>query len=173
MKPALLAIDRALQLQPGADPAAELKAELLLRTDSQQAIKFLTEFGTQYPNAHDARYMLARLLLSENKPGLARDALCRAGFDVTVALDDRSAYSTLAREARSFTAVVTDINLGAGVTGFDVARRARQLNRDIKVIYISGQGPHSGLFSVPQALMLAKPYRPRELAEQIAAFIAA
>ena len=119
---------------------------------------------------------MVSVLLVEDEPEvaeLARDALCRAGFDVTVALDDRSAYSTLAREARSFTAVVTDINLGAGVTGFDVARRARQLNRDIKVIYISGQGPHSGLFSVPQALMLAKPYRPRELAEQIAAFIAA
>jgi DNA-binding response OmpR family regulator len=103
---------------------------------------------------------------------LARDALCEAGFNVTVALDDRSAYRTLEREARSFAAVVTDINLGTGVTGFDVARRARQLNGDIKVIYISGEGPHRRLFSVDQALTLAKPYRPRELAEQIAAFIA-
>ncbi len=71
----LAAVDRALQLKSGADGAAELKAELLLRGDSQQAIKFLTEFGTQYPNAHDARYMLARILLAENKPGLARDTL--------------------------------------------------------------------------------------------------
>jgi len=75
VQPGLAAVDRALQLQPGADGAAELKAELLLRGDPQQAIKFLTEFGTQYPNAHDARYMLARILLAENKPSLARDAL--------------------------------------------------------------------------------------------------
>ncbi|MEO8132990.1 MAG: tetratricopeptide repeat protein [Betaproteobacteria bacterium] len=75
VQPALVAIDRALQLKPGADQAGGLKAELLLRGDSQQAIKFLTEFGTQYPNAHDARYLLARILLSENKPRQARDAL--------------------------------------------------------------------------------------------------
>jgi DNA-binding response OmpR family regulator len=119
---------------------------------------------------------MVSVLLVEDEPEvaeLAREALCDAGFDVTVALDDRTAYSTLEREARSFVAVVTDINLGTGVTGFDVARHARQLNGDIKVIYISGQGPHRGLFSVAEALTLAKPYRPRELAEQVAAFIAA
>ena len=44
--------------------------------------------------------------------------------------------------------MVTDINLGRGVTGFDIARRARELNGAIKVIYISGQGPHLGQFSV-------------------------
>jgi DNA-binding response OmpR family regulator len=103
---------------------------------------------------------------------LARDALCEAGFSVTVALDDRTAYTTLEREARSFAAVVTDINLGTGVTGFDVARRARQLNGDIKVIYISGEGPHRRQFSVEKAITVAKPYLPRELAQQVAALIA-
>ena len=117
---------------------------------------------------------MVSVLLVEDEPEvaeLARDALCEAGFDVTVALDDRTAYSTLEREAPSFAAVVTDINLGTGVTGFDVARRARQLNGEIKVIYISGQGPHRRVFGVDHALTLAKPYRPRDLAEQVAAFI--
>jgi hypothetical protein len=36
---------------------------------------------------------------------------------------------------------------------------------------MSGQGPHRGQFSVDRALTLEKPCRPRELAEQIAAFI--
>jgi tetratricopeptide (TPR) repeat protein len=75
LQPAIAAVDRALQLQPGSDSAAEVKAELLSRTDSQQAIKFLTEFGSRYPNAHDSRYLLARILLSENKTKDARDAL--------------------------------------------------------------------------------------------------
>ncbi|MFS8084543.1 MAG: tetratricopeptide repeat protein [Acidobacteriota bacterium] len=74
-QPAIAAADRALQLQPGSDPAAEIKGELLLRGDPQQAIKFLTEFGAQYPNARDSRYLLARILLSENKTQNARDAL--------------------------------------------------------------------------------------------------
>jgi DNA-binding response OmpR family regulator len=102
---------------------------------------------------------------------LTREALADAGFSVTVALDDRTAYQTLEHEARSFAAVVTDINLGTGVTGFDVARCARRLNEDIKVIYISGQGPHPDQFSVDEALTVEKPYDPRDLARQVAAFI--
>jgi DNA-binding response OmpR family regulator len=102
---------------------------------------------------------------------LTREALTDAGFRVTVALDDRMAYRVLEREPRSFAAVVTDINLGPGVTGFDVARHARHLNGEIKVIYISGEGPHARQFRVDGALMVAKPYDPRDLAERLAAFV--
>lgn len=117
---------------------------------------------------------MVNVLLVEDEPQVAeltREALADAGFDVTVACDDRTAYRAL-EEARSFAAVVTDINLGLGTTGFDIARRARQLNGAIKVIYISGQGPHSDQFCVDKALTVAKPFLPRDLAEQIAAFIA-
>ena len=102
---------------------------------------------------------------------LTREALSDAGFSVTLALDDVTAYQTLEHEARSFAAVVTDINLGAGVTGFDVARCARRLNDEIKVIYISGSGPHASQFGVERALTVEKPFNPRDLAEQVAAFI--
>jgi DNA-binding response OmpR family regulator len=104
---------------------------------------------------------------------LTRDALAEAGFRVTVALDDRMAYRVLEREPSSFTAVVTDINLGAGVTGFDIARHARLLNGEIKVVYISGEGPHADQFRVDGALMVAKPYDPRDLAARVAAFVEA
>jgi DNA-binding response OmpR family regulator len=117
--------------------------------------------------------MVSVLLVEDEREvaELTREALADAGFSVTVALDDRTAYQTLEHEARSFAAVVTDINLGTGVTGFDVARCARRLNEHIKVIYISGQGPHSDQFSVDQALTVEKPYDPRTLARQVAAFI--
>jgi DNA-binding response OmpR family regulator len=119
---------------------------------------------------------MVNVLLVEDEPQVAeltRDALADAGFSVTVATDDIAAFRSLEREARSFAAVVTDINLGAGVTGFDVARRARLLNGAIKVVYISGQGPHADQFSVSDAITVAKPYNPRDLAEQIAAFLEA
>jgi len=117
---------------------------------------------------------MVNVLLVEDEREVAeitREALSDAGFSVTLALDDITAYQTLEHEARSFAAVVTDINLGTGVTGFDVARCARRLNHAIKVIYISGEGPHAGQFSVERALTVEKPYDPRELAEQVAAFI--
>ncbi|MDB5437264.1 MAG: CheY-like receiver [Phenylobacterium sp.] len=114
------------------------------------------------------------VLVVEDEPDIAElveDALVEAGFCVTVAHDDRTAFQKLEGEPRSFAAIVTDINLGPGVTGFDIARRARLLNKAIKVVYISGQGPHSGQFSVEAALMVAKPFNPRELAEQLAVFM--
>jgi DNA-binding response OmpR family regulator len=117
---------------------------------------------------------MSHVLLVEDERQVAeltRDAMVDAGLSVTVAHDDRAAYRMLGGGPRSFAALVTDINLGAGVTGFDIARRARELNRGIKVIYISGQGPHPGRFSVVGALMIAKPFAPRELAEQIVAFV--
>jgi DNA-binding response OmpR family regulator len=117
---------------------------------------------------------MVNVLVVEDEPDVAdlvEDALVEAGFSVTVAHDDRTAFQKLELEPRSFAAIVTDINLGAGVTGFDIARRARLLNDEIKVIYISGQGPHSEQFSVDAALMIDKPFRPRELADQIAVLV--
>lgn len=75
LQPGITAADRALQLQPGSDQAAEIKGELLFKADAAQAIKFLTEFSTRYDNSHDARYLLARILMLENKTQNARDAL--------------------------------------------------------------------------------------------------
>jgi CheY-like chemotaxis protein len=63
--------------------------------------------------------------------------------------------------------LVADINLGKGTTGFDVARRARQLNPDIKVIYITGQAAQVGKFGVEDAEMFPKPFSPVELAERV------
>ncbi|MEI9889842.1 MAG: response regulator [Caulobacteraceae bacterium] len=60
------------------------------------------------------------------------------GLDVWSVGDDLSAYQVLSQEADRFSVLLTDINLGAGTDGFDIARRARSLNADIGVIFISG-----------------------------------
>ena len=110
------------------------------------------------------------VLLVEDEPEVAelvQDALVEAGLSVSVAHSDRVAYEKLEREPRSFVALVADINLGAGTTGFDVARRARQLNPSLKVVYITGQAAHLARFGVDDAVMFPKPFEPRELAEQV------
>ena len=67
---------------------------------------------------------------------IVREALERRGLEVRTADSDRSAFSILEAEPRSFDVLVADINLGEGVTGFDIARRARQLQPDLQVVYI-------------------------------------
>jgi DNA-binding response OmpR family regulator len=117
---------------------------------------------------------MASVLLVEDEREVAElveDALTEAGFTVTVARDDRSANGALEREARSFAALVTDINLGAGTTGYDVARRARRLNPRIKVMYITGDAAQFDRFGVDDAQMFPKPFNARELAERVLALV--
>lgn len=113
---------------------------------------------------------MSSVLLVEDEPDVAElveEALTDVGLDVKVALDDQAAFAALDGEPRSFQALVTDINLGVGVTGFDVARRARSLNEDIQVIYITGHAAHLAKHGVEDALMFPKPFDVTELAERV------
>ncbi|MGA0607296.1 response regulator [Phenylobacterium sp. VNQ135] len=113
---------------------------------------------------------MADVLLVEDEADVAelvQEALEEAGLTVAVVHNDQGAYERLEREARSFTTLVADINLGAGTTGFDVARRARALNPDLKVVYITGHAAHLDRFGVEDALMFPKPFDPVELADQV------
>jgi DNA-binding response OmpR family regulator len=98
---------------------------------------------------------------------LVQDALERKGIDVHTAQSDRDAFSALEGEARSFQMLIADINLGEGVTGFDVARRARTLNPNLKVVYITGHAAHLDRFGVPDAVMFPKPFYADELADRV------
>jgi DNA-binding response OmpR family regulator len=113
--------------------------------------------------------MTSVLVVEDEKDVLAvvQDALERKGLDVRTALTDRDAFSLLAEEPRSFGMLIADINLGEGVTGFDVARHARRLNPDLKVVYITGHAAHLDRFGVPDAVMFPKPFYPDELAERV------
>jgi DNA-binding NtrC family response regulator len=113
---------------------------------------------------------MAAVLIVEDESDVlevVQDALERKGLTVATAKSDRDAYSVLEGEARSFGLLIADINLGVGVTGFDVARRARQLNPDLKVVYITGHAAHLDKFGVPDAIMFPKPFYPDELAQQV------
>jgi DNA-binding response OmpR family regulator len=80
------------------------------------------------------------------------------GLDCTCAKSDREAYRLLGSQA--FDAVVVDINLGLGTTGFDVARRARQITPQIRVVYISGEANARSwmTFGVPSSDYVSKPF---------------
>jgi len=116
-----------------------------------------------------SEWVMTSVLLVEDEPDVAElveEALVDAGFDVTVANGDLQAFRAL-DEPRSFAAIVTDINLGVGVTGFDVAREARRRNCEIKVVYITGHAAHLSKFGVEDALMFPKPFDVSELADQV------
>lgn len=94
---------------------------------------------------------------------LLADALGGESLEVVCA-HDRIAYG-LIPTLPTFRALVVDVDLGAGTTGFDVARFARRVIPDLLVIYVSGATSNASLeaFGVPDAQFLQKPFTSHEL----------
>ena len=109
----------------------------------------------------------ARVLVVEDEPevcDLIQEQLGDEGYEVVCATNDEAAYRTLQREPRSFAALIVDINLGEGTTGFDVARHARRLNPAMPVIYVTGGDPSMmDLHAVDGAMLVLKPFEREEL----------
>ena len=91
------------------------------------------------------------------------------GLDVWSVGDDLSAYQVLSQEASRIAVLLTDINLGAGTNGFDVARRARSLNARIEVIYITGYPVEPARFAADGGVLLTKPLNLTVLTDMVLA----
>lgn len=108
-----------------------------------------------------------RVLVVDDDPKvceLITELLDDAGYETHAVHDDRSAYSVLSG-ARAYDALVVDVNLGAGTTGFDVARFARQMRPHLAVMYVTGESSAAAFkaFGVPDSGYLAKPFEPADL----------
>jgi len=113
-----------------------------------------------------------RVLIVEDEPliGMSVEEAIRDAGGVPMHVEnDRDAYAELEAGAATLGALVVDVNLGEGTTGFDVARFARRLNPALPVIYLSG-GPEqwAAWFGVDDAAFLAKPVADTELIQSIA-----
>ena len=77
---------------------------------------------------------------------------------------DKQAYQRIPGQP-PLAALVIDINLGAGTTGFDVARFARQQIPGLRVVYMSGESRPDSVktFGVPGSAFLTKPFAMAEL----------
>jgi DNA-binding NtrC family response regulator len=72
-----------------------------------------------------------------------QDALEDAGFAVSVASSAADAIKKLDAEGADFRALITDVNLGSSkLTGWDVAKHARETNDQIPVVYMTGASAH-------------------------------
>ena len=102
------------------------------------------------------------ILIVDDEPlivDLVRTALDEAGFASVEASNADEAFRQLERDGAQFVGVVTDIDLGSPEDGWDVARRAREQNAAVAVVYCSGGSPHDwSIKGVPQSLVLTKPF---------------
>ena len=90
---------------------------------------------------------------------LLGDALTEGGFAVTMASTGEDAMSMLDAPDADFSALITDVNLPGKLTGWDVARHARELFDTLPVVYMTGGSAHDWASKgVPNSILVTKPF---------------
>jgi DNA-binding response OmpR family regulator len=88
--------------------------------------------------------------------------LDEAGFEVVTVENGTAALQAL--DARRFDALITDINLGPGPAGWEVARRAREIDGTLPVVYVTGAaGADWQSNRVQGGEILVKPFLPQQI----------
>ncbi|MBY5461303.1 response regulator [Rhizobium leguminosarum] len=86
-------------------------------------------------------------------------ALIDAGFEVRTVSDGRKAIQYLGAADSPTHGLITDIRLGDGPDGWEVARAAREIHPEMPVVYTSGDSVADWASKgVPNSLMLQKPF---------------
>lgn len=86
-------------------------------------------------------------------------ALEDGGFDFRSANSAAEASILFEEHGPSCRALVTDVNLGDGVSGWDVARDARARLPHLPVVYVTGDSAHEWTAQgVPNSVLVTKPF---------------
>lgn len=105
---------------------------------------------------------IARVLVVEDEElirMIVEEALVPAGYEVALAVKGGDAIARIEHDPTAIQALVTDVQLGKGPTGWDVARRARELVHDLPVVYMTGDsGGDWSSQGVPNSVLVIKPF---------------
>ena len=100
--------------------------------------------------------------------GIAEEALSDGGFEAVVTTSGEEAIKLLQENKSHYRAVVTDINLSGKLTGWDVARVAREIDLAMPIVYMTGtHGEEWAAKGVPNSVLLTKPFAPAQLVTAI------
>lgn len=95
-------------------------------------------------------------------------ALEEGGYTVLEAADGRTALSSI-DEADELRGLVTDIRMGNGPNGWEVAYHAREKFPALAVVYVTGDSiVEWSANGVPQSIVLQKPFADAELVTALA-----
>ncbi len=115
------------------------------------------------------------VLVVEDEPliGLTvQDALGEAGYDVRLISKAVEALHEMESAAQVLSALVTDIRLQDEKDGWEVARRGRELNPTLPVVYMSGDSAldHTSQ-GVPHSVMVQKPFAAAQIVTAVSTLI--
>lgn len=116
------------------------------------------------------------ILVVEDEPAI-RDLLNMAleedGYEVLIAESGEDAVKLLDKH-RQTRGVITDVRLGGKrkMSGWDVARHAREINPDIAIVYMSGDSAVNwAVEGVPKSVMVVKPFAMAQISTALASLL--
>lgn len=121
---------------------------------------------------------MATILLAEDDDsmrGFLAKALERAGHRVTACSDGEEGLEALQAERSDYDLLLTDIVM-PGIDGIELARRAAELDPDLKIVFITGFAAVAlsvGEQAPNDAKVLSKPFHLRQLVDEVDRVIAA
>ena len=126
--------------------------------------------------AKPSRVTVTRILLAEDDEsmrGFLVRALKRAGYEVTDFANGEDAYERLKSEP--FTLLLTDIVMPK-MDGIELARRASELDPDLKIMFITGFAAvvlNNDVAAPKDARVLSKPFHLKDLVREVDRLLAA
>jgi CheY-like chemotaxis protein len=94
---------------------------------------------------------------------ILRETLEDGGFKVIFAENGKAAIDAI-KECSELEGLITDIRLGSGPDGWQVAQHARHRFSEIAVVYISGDSGHEWMEKgVPKSILVQKPFAPAQI----------
>jgi CheY-like chemotaxis protein len=95
---------------------------------------------------------------------LIEDALDEGGFQPTIASSGEEAVTLLKGNKGKYQALVADIALRGRMSGWEVATKAREIDPEFPVVYVTGAYAHQWSFrGVANSVLLTKPFVPPQL----------
>lgn len=99
-------------------------------------------------------------------------ALEDGGFEHRSAMSADAAARLFDQEGDRCRALVTDVNLGGALTGWDVARRARERYPSLPVVYVTGDSAHDwAARGVPNSILVSKPFVAAQITNAVATLL--
>lgn len=102
------------------------------------------------------------ILLVDDEPlilNLLEHALSDAGYSVVLALNGTEAIAQFDIHDNRLSGLVTDIRMGDGLNGWEVARHARGLDPTFPVVYMTGDSSQDWASQgVPNSALVQKPF---------------
>jgi DNA-binding response OmpR family regulator len=115
------------------------------------------------------------LLVVEDDPATGNEvkrALEEAGFRVLLVASGEKATAAFDENAGELGGLIADVKLGGNVSGWDVARHARETNQELPVVYITGFYVEAWASQgVPKSILVQKPFAPAQIITAISSLL--